>query len=58
MEASQIMLIIQHNISEHDYLLELQLAKPKKAERWVQGYLEASLHGTEAEATELNLTPK
>lgn len=47
-----------HCILEHHYLLELQLAQPDEAEKWVQGYLKVNLYGTKNEILEHNLTPR
>ncbi len=44
--------------SEYHYLLDLQLANPSEAERWVQGYLKVSLHGTKNEVADHDLTPE
>jgi len=43
---------------QHHYLLEFNLAQPKAAERWVQGFLKVNLYGTRSEITEINLTPE
>lgn len=45
-------------VAEHHYLLEFNLAQPKAAERWVQGFLKVNLYGTRSEITEINLTPE
>ena len=45
-------------LSEHHYLLELQLAQPDEAEKWVQGYLKVNLYGTKNEILDHNLTPR
>jgi hypothetical protein len=44
--------------SEHHYLLEFNLAQPKHAERWVQGFLKVNLYGTQSEITDVDLTPE
>ena len=42
--------------AEHHYLLELNLAQPEDAERWVQGFLKVNLYGTQSEITDIDLT--
>lgn len=39
------------------YLLQIHLANPKQAERWVQGFLKANLYGEDRELLDINLTP-
>lgn len=39
------------------YLLELELAEPREAERWVQGELMVNLYGERGELTQHALTP-
>jgi len=43
---------------QHHYLLEFNLAQPKHAERWVQGFLKVNLYGTQSEITDVDLTPE
>ena len=43
---------------EHHYLLEFNLAQPKHAERWVQGFLKVNLYGAQSEITDVDLTPE
>ena len=43
---------------EYHYLLELNLASPREAERWVQGFLKFNLYGTKGEKLDLDLTPE
>lgn len=45
-------------LSEHHYLLEFNLAQPKDAETWVQGFLKVNLYGTTSEITDVDLTPE
>ena len=43
---------------EYHYLLEMNLANPRVAETWVQGFIKVNLYGTHGEVTDLNLTPE
>ena len=45
-------------ILEFHYLLELNLANPRIAETWVQGFIKVNLYGSTGEVTDLNLTPE
>ena len=49
---------IYSHFSEHHYLLEFNLAQPKHAERWVQGFLKVNLYGAQSEVTDVDLTPE
>jgi len=40
------------------YLLEIVLASPREAEKWVQGYVRVNLYGEEGELTEYDITPE
>ena len=40
------------------YLLEIVLANPREAEKWVQGYIRVNLYGEEGELTEYDITPE
>ena len=44
--------------SEYHYLLQLNLAQPRQAEKWVQGTLQANLYGSDNEVLDLQLTPE
>ena len=55
------LLIINENNNfflEYHYLLEMNLANPRVAETWVQGFIKVNLYGTHGEVTDLNLTPE
>jgi hypothetical protein len=43
---------------QYHYLVDIKLANPTEAERWVQGFLKINLYGTKNEVTELDLTPE
>ena len=45
-------------LSEYQYLLDIHLASPPSAERWVQGFLTVNIHGTKEEVRGLSLTPE
>ena len=51
-------MILISSISEYHYLLELNLANPRIAETWVQGFINVNLYGSNGELTDLNLTPE
>ena len=40
------------------YLLEIVLANPREAEKWVQGFVRVNLYGEEGELTEYDITPE
>ncbi|XP_059098769.1 pancreatic triacylglycerol lipase-like isoform X2 [Tigriopus californicus] len=43
---------------QYHYLLELNLAQPSIAERWVQGFLKVNLYGSKSEILDNSLTPE
>lgn len=42
----------------YHYLLQMSLANPPQAEKWVQGFLKANLYGTKGELLDIDLTPQ
>ena len=40
------------------YILQLDMAQPREAEKWVQGYLRVTLHGEQGSLIDYDLTPE
>ena len=53
-----ILLSIYARYCTHLYLLELDLAQPREAETWVQGYLSLSLVGDKDSLLEHEISPE